>query len=83
MLDPTHRGQIVAVHFLERVRDPAIAAKKQRIVDVRCTDQAGRAHIIEMQVAKQSGFEKRAPYYAAKAYSRQLMPASDRIISKK
>ena len=76
VLDHTHIGRIVAVQFLERVHDPEIAAKKQSIVDIRCTDQTGREYIIEMQVAKQPGFEKRAQYYASKAYSRQLMPAA-------
>ena len=75
VLDHSHIGQIVEVHFLERVRDPEIAAKKQSIVDVGCKDQAGREYIIEMQVAKHPGFEKRAQYYAAHAYSRQLLPA--------
>ena len=42
VLDHTHIGQVVAVHFLERVRDPEIAAKKQSIVDVRCRDQEGK-----------------------------------------
>ena len=75
VLDHTHVGQIVEVYFLERTCDPEIAAKKQSIVDIRCRDQGGREYIIEMQVAKQPGFEKRAQYYAAKAYARQLMPA--------
>ena len=73
VLDHTHVGQIVDVQFLERVYDPEIASKKQSIVDIRCRDLTGREYIIEMQVAKQSGFEKRAQYYASKAYSRQLM----------
>ena len=77
VLDHSHIGQIVEVHFLERVRDPEIAAKKQSIVDVGCKDQAGREYIVEMQVAKQSGFEKRAQYYAAHAYSRQLLPGEE------
>ena len=77
VLDHTHIGQVVAVHFLERVRDPEIAANKQSIVDVRCRDQAGSEYIIEMQVAKFPGFEKRAQYYAAKAYSRQLLPGEE------
>ena len=77
VLDHTHIGQVVAVHFLERVRDPEVAAKKQRIVDVRCRDQEGREYIVEMQVAKQPGFEKRAQYYAAKAYSRQLLSGEE------
>lgn len=56
---------------------PEIAAKKQRILDVLCTDQNGVQYIIEMQVAKTTGFEKRAQYYAAKAYARQLLPGEE------
>jgi predicted transposase/invertase (TIGR01784 family) len=41
-------------------------------LDVLCEDQKGRQYIVEMQVARRSGFEKRAQYYAAKTYSRQL-----------
>ncbi len=51
---------------------PEIASKKQSVVDVLCKDENGVQLIIEMQVAPQEGFEKRAQYYAAKAYSRQL-----------
>jgi predicted transposase/invertase (TIGR01784 family) len=64
--------QIQKVSFLKTTQDPEIASKKQSLVDVLCTDEAGRQYIIEMQVARTSGFEKRAQYYAAKAYSRQL-----------
>ncbi|MCC8419272.1 MAG: Rpn family recombination-promoting nuclease/putative transposase, partial [Rickettsia endosymbiont of Glossina mortisans submortisans] len=53
-------------------QDPEIASKKQSIVDVLCQDENGEQIIIEMQVSPQEGFEKRAQYYAAKAYSRQL-----------
>ena len=41
-------------------------------MDVLCKDQVGVQYIVEMQVAKVSGFEKRAQYYAAKAYANQL-----------
>lgn len=51
--------------------DPDIASKKQSIVDVLCRDSSGIQYIVEMQVAKTKGFEKRAQYYAAKAYSSQ------------
>ena len=61
------------VDFLQTDQDPEIAAAKQSSVDVMCTDELGRQYIVEMQVAKGQGFEKRAQYYAAKAYSRQLM----------
>ena len=64
--------RVVEVSFLKTIQDPEIASKKQSLVDVLCTDQVGRQYIIEMQVAKVKGFEKRAQYYAAKAYSQQL-----------
>ncbi|WP_410521385.1 PD-(D/E)XK nuclease family transposase [Candidatus Tisiphia endosymbiont of Parasteatoda lunata] len=54
------------------IQIPEIAAKKQSVVDVLCKDENGVQLIIEMQVSPQEGFEKRAQYYAAKAYSRQL-----------
>lgn len=60
------------VTFLKPIQDPEIAAQKTSIVDVLCTDHAGNTYIVEMQVAKTQGFEKRAQYYAAKAYTSQL-----------
>ena len=73
VLNHKYIGQIVDVTFLERAEDPDIASKKQSMVDVRCQDQDGAQYIIEMQVADTGGFEQRAQYYAAKAYSRQLL----------
>lgn len=64
--------RIQTVSFLKTSQDPEIAYKKQSLIDVLCTDQYGRQYIIEMQVARTTGFEKRAQYYAAKAYARQL-----------
>lgn len=37
-----------------------------------CTDELGNRYIVEIQVAKEKGFVKRAQYYAAKAYGSQL-----------
>lgn len=65
------------LRFLQTVQDPDIASKKQSIVDVLCEDQVGTQYIIEMQVAKTKGFEKRAQYYAAKAYSSQINRGDD------
>ena len=65
-------GPIKQVSFLKTVQDPDIASKKQSIVDVLCVDEYGKQVIIEMQVARTTGFEKRAQYYAAKAYVNQL-----------
>lgn len=64
-------GYIVDVSFLKTNQDPETAAKKTSIVDILCKDQNGSIYIVEMQVAKEKGFEKRAQYYASKAYVSQ------------
>ncbi len=68
---------IQTVSFLKTSQDPEVAYKKQSILDVLCADELGRQYIIEMQVAKTPGFEKRAQYYAAKAYGNQLNQGED------
>ena len=72
ILELKGNDQIEGVEFLSPVQDAEIAYKKQSIVDVLCKDKNGVQIIVEMQVAPTKGFEKRAQYYAAKAYSRQL-----------
>ena len=59
------------VTFLKTIQEPEIAAQKTSIVDVLCKDERGNQYIVEIQVAKEKGFEKRAQYYAAKAYCSQ------------
>jgi predicted transposase/invertase (TIGR01784 family) len=56
------------VTFLKTVQEPEIASLRVSIVDVLCTDHEGNRFIIEMQVAHERGFDKRALYYASKAY---------------
>jgi predicted transposase/invertase (TIGR01784 family) len=63
---------IQEVSFLKTIQDPEIKAQKTSIVDILCQDENGNRYIVEMQVAKEKGFEKRAQYYASKAYSSQL-----------
>ena len=63
---------ITKVTFLKTVQDPDIAAQKTSIVDILCEDDLGCKYIVEMQVAKTAGFEKRAQYYASKAYCCQV-----------
>ena len=72
ILELKDNDQIEEVEFLSTIQDAEIASKKQSIVDVLCEDKNGVQIIVEMQVAPTKGFEKRAQYYAAKAYSRQL-----------
>ncbi|WP_339046609.1 Rpn family recombination-promoting nuclease/putative transposase [Candidatus Mesenet endosymbiont of Agriotes lineatus] len=67
----TGLGAIQEVEFLTTVLDPEIASKKQSIVDILCKDSQNIKYIVEMQFTKTKGFEKRAQYYAAKAYSGQ------------
>ncbi len=59
------------VTFLKTIQDPEIASKKTSIVDILCEDEKGCRYIVEMQVAGTTGFEKRALYYASKAYCSQ------------
>jgi predicted transposase/invertase (TIGR01784 family) len=65
--------QIISVEFLQTAQDPDIAVYKQSIIDILCKDQNGTQVIIEMQLSKHKGFEKRAQFYAAKAYSSQII----------
>ena len=68
-----HRSPVVDVTFLKTIQDPDIAAQKVSIVDILCKDQSGHSYVVEMQIAHDKGFEKRAQYYAAKAYTSQLL----------
>lgn len=72
MLGFSCEEKIRHISFLKTAQDPDIASKKQSIVDVLCTDEKGAQYIVEMQVARTGGFEKRAQYYAAKAYVSQM-----------
>src|SRR5579871_1537908 len=60
------------VTFLKPNQDPDIAIRKTSIVDILCEDEDKNQYIVEMQVAKEKGFIKRAQYYASKTYSSQL-----------
>ncbi len=59
---------IVDLEFLNPIQSPEISARKESVVDVLVRDQNDSKYIIEMQVAKIEGFEKRAQFYAAKTY---------------
>ena len=65
------KKEIKEVTLLNPMQHPEVIHSKQSTVDVLCEDEDGIQYIVEMQVAKVGGFEKRAQYYAAKAYSSQ------------
>ena len=60
------------VEYVPTNIEPEIRSKKQSIIDVLCTDENGSKYIVEMQSAKEKGFEKRAVYYASKTYGTQM-----------
>lgn len=60
------------VEFLPAEQHVAIPELKLSIVDVKCTDAAGHRFVVEMQVLKVEGFEKRVVYNGSKAYVAQL-----------
>lgn len=62
---------IKEVTYLPRDQDPETARKKASIVDILCKDEDDCLYVIEMQVADNKNFKKRAQYYAAKAYISQ------------
>jgi predicted transposase/invertase (TIGR01784 family) len=72
MITFKERGPIKEVTFLKNNQDPEIASKKTSIVDILCKDEKGNTYIVEMQIAKEKGFQKRAQYYASKAYASQM-----------
>ena len=77
ILDHQYIGQIKDITFLPTIQESAVAASKQSIVDVLCQDQHGVQYIVEMQVTATTDFDKRAQYYATRAYSGQLLKGED------
>jgi predicted transposase/invertase (TIGR01784 family) len=67
------KNKVTEVDFLKTHQDPQIAAYRQSIIDVMVTSQDGTKFVVEMQLTRHAGFEKRAQYYAAKAYSQQIL----------
>lgn len=72
------QDKVVDVTLLKTKQDREIAAYRTSIVDVLCKDQSGVQFIVEMQVDWHEGFEKRAQYYASRAYSRQRLEEDEK-----
>ena len=67
--------RILDVQHLSGDQHVDVPELKLSIVDVKCTDATGRRFVVEMQVLKVEGFEKRVVYNACKAYVMQLRGA--------
>ena len=68
---------IVDVQHLTGEQHIDVSQLKLSIVDVKCTDATGRRFVVEMQVLKVEGFEKRVVYNTSKAYVMQLRNAEE------
>ena len=72
LLELEGERQILDVQHLSGDQHIDVPDLKLSIVDVKCTDATGRRFVVEMQVLKVEGFEKRVVYNASKAYVMQL-----------
>jgi predicted transposase/invertase (TIGR01784 family) len=77
MLELDDDRRILDVQHLTGEQHVDIPELKLSIVDVKCTDASGRRFVVEMQVLKVEGFEKRVVYNASKAYVMQLRNADE------
>jgi len=75
VLEGEHR--ILDVEHLSLEQHVAVPEFKLSIVDVKCTEASGRRFVVEMQIAKVEGLEKRIVYNASKAYVMQLRSAAE------
>ena len=69
---------VTSVTFQKTQQDPDIPLYRKSIVDVLCKSQDGVQFVVEMQIGEHQGFEKRAQFYAAKAYSKQALKEDGR-----
>jgi predicted transposase/invertase (TIGR01784 family) len=69
--------QITSLEYATPEMIPENPAKKDSIVDVRCTDAKGRQFIVEMQMYWNKFFQKRVLLNASKAVVRQLDKRED------
>ena len=70
---PLEEGQeILEIEYLTPEQVPKTALGKNSIVDVRCTDNAGRTFIVEMQSEWSNIFRKRLLVNGSKAIIRQM-----------
>jgi predicted transposase/invertase (TIGR01784 family) len=77
LLELEGKHRILDVQHLSLEQHVAVPELKLSIVDVKCTDASGRRFVVEMQVAKVEGLEKRIVYNASKAYVMQLRSAAE------
>ena len=63
--------------ILNPYQAPRIAELKKTTLDIRAVNKEGITFIVEIQIQKKAGFEKRVLYYTSKAYVGQLKMGED------
>lgn len=69
--------EVASLEYLPAELVPEIPVLKNTIVDVRCTDSAGRQFIVEMQLFWTPSFKSRVLFNASKAFVKQLGAGKD------
>ncbi len=64
--------QIIDITILNPYQAPKLQGLKESTLDIKAKDEKGHEFIVEMQVEKDLGFQKRVVYYSSKAYTQQL-----------
>jgi len=72
ILEYTGKAAIVEIKFLNTEQKRIMQLKKDNILDILCTDQAGKQYLVEVQVESVKAFGKRIVFYGAKTYAMQL-----------
>ncbi|MBF0606526.1 MAG: Rpn family recombination-promoting nuclease/putative transposase [Candidatus Magnetobacterium sp. LHC-1] len=77
VLDLSGDREIGDLSILNPYQTPQITLLKETILDIRAVDKRGVTFIVEIQLQKRRGFEKRVLYYTSKAYVAQLVKGDD------
>ncbi|KJU83275.1 hypothetical protein MBAV_004531 [Candidatus Magnetobacterium bavaricum] len=69
--------EIDEITILDPYQAPKVNELKYTVIDIRAVDKRGVTFIVEIQIQRERGFEKRVLYYTGKAYINQLTRGED------
>ncbi|MES0336159.1 MAG: Rpn family recombination-promoting nuclease/putative transposase [Candidatus Magnetobacterium sp. LHC-1] len=72
VLDLSGDREIDSIDILNPYQVPKIDGLKETVLDIRAVDKMNVTFIVEIQIQKKKGFEKRVLYYISKTYVNQL-----------
>ncbi|KJU81389.1 hypothetical protein MBAV_006419 [Candidatus Magnetobacterium bavaricum] len=77
VLDLSGDREIGDIEILNPYQVPERDGLKETVLDIRAVDKRKITFIVEIQIQKKKGFEKRVLYYTSKAYTGQLEKGED------